>query len=782
MEGDNNEENYEVAPKKIKTEWSKSYSNKAMQMMKRMGHKAGEGLGKQNQGRLEPVVPYQQDGRRGFGLQPNTIQIAEEPWDFNCEKIYLPETANWLSNEHNFESTFEKMKSWITFGDRKDTIEEETSFCEKDILTGMLEAKTIFDQFSESELRKARSRSNPFETIRSSIFQNRAAVKMANIDSMLGFMFTNPKDKDDKSLIESNDLMYFADICAGPGGFSEYVLYRKSWEAKGFGFTLRGPNDFKLDKFFAGPPESFDPHYGANDDGNIYVEANQESFADYVLKHCEVGVHIVMADGGFSVERQENIQELLSKQLYLCQCLLGLKILRPKGHFVCKFFDIFTAFSVGLIYLMYNCFEKISIIKPNSSRPANSERYLICKWKKENTVEICSHLNFINNILNQRTDDKDVLEIVDSLLLIKDERFVTYITNSNNFIGKNQIIGLKKIIAFCRNPRLREGRQSDFRKRCLELWNLPDKLRQAPENKPVDKFLEEFLNDWHKDKAWLNSSATELLSTEVLCEKVESIHDWYFMPIGRNESSSTTCTFFVCTTKGKLSRYTTNKKWESVEYIFEIPSKSFFYGELVYEYSGEGRIQTRVCTLHIIDAVLLGGKDIRRLPLNKRVSMCAKFAKSISKPYKAGNTALIRSKPIFKLGDISQFFSQMRHYTLKDNSQRYGIALNDVNTKFFVPGGIMLFCEICHNFYSKISKSQNKLYYYDTVHHMSYFKTNMPREMLNTLHASFRNSFIRRLLWKWTNTNQVEENGVKVDPNILYRDDVQVFVVNKHNV
>lgn len=215
MEGDNNEENYEVAPKKIKTEWSKSYSNKAMQMMKRMGHKAGEGLGKQNQGRLEPVVPYQQDGRRGFGLQPNTIQIAEEPWDFNCEEIYLPETASWLPNEHNFENTFEKMKSWITFGDRKDTIEEETSFCEKDILTGMLEAKTIFDQFSESELRKARSRSNPFETIRSSIFQNRAAVKMANIDSMLGFMFTNPKDKDDKSLIESNDLMYFADICAG---------------------------------------------------------------------------------------------------------------------------------------------------------------------------------------------------------------------------------------------------------------------------------------------------------------------------------------------------------------------------------------------------------------------------------------------------------------------------------------------------------------------------------------------------------------------------------------
>lgn len=32
---------------------------------------------------------------------------------------------------------------------------------------------------------------------------------------------------------------------------------------------------------------------------------------------------------GFSVEGQENIQEILSKQLYLCQFLCALSILRP---------------------------------------------------------------------------------------------------------------------------------------------------------------------------------------------------------------------------------------------------------------------------------------------------------------------------------------------------------------------------------------------------------------------------------------------------------------------
>jgi len=41
-------------------------------------------------------------------------------------------------------------------------------------------------------------------------------------------------------VVGPNELLYFADVCAGPGGFSEYVLWRKGWQAKGFGFTLKG--------------------------------------------------------------------------------------------------------------------------------------------------------------------------------------------------------------------------------------------------------------------------------------------------------------------------------------------------------------------------------------------------------------------------------------------------------------------------------------------------------------------------------------------------------------
>ncbi len=64
------------------------------------------------------------------------------------------------------------------------------------------------------------------------------------------------------SKIEENEPLYFCDICAGPGGFSEYVLWRKKGRSKGFGMTLRGETDFCLDNFVAGAPEYFEPFYG----------------------------------------------------------------------------------------------------------------------------------------------------------------------------------------------------------------------------------------------------------------------------------------------------------------------------------------------------------------------------------------------------------------------------------------------------------------------------------------------------------------------------------------
>ncbi len=64
--------------------------------------------------------------------------------------------------------------------------------------------KSIFDVLEEEELRKARTRSNPFETIRGAFFLNRAAMKMANLDAVFDFMFTDPRNEDGVSINKVN--------------------------------------------------------------------------------------------------------------------------------------------------------------------------------------------------------------------------------------------------------------------------------------------------------------------------------------------------------------------------------------------------------------------------------------------------------------------------------------------------------------------------------------------------------------------------------------------------
>lgn len=47
--------------------------------------------------------------------------------------------------------------------------------------------------------------------------------------------------KTGQNIDRESKIFYFAYVCAGPGGFTEYMLWRKGfYNAKGFGFTLKG--------------------------------------------------------------------------------------------------------------------------------------------------------------------------------------------------------------------------------------------------------------------------------------------------------------------------------------------------------------------------------------------------------------------------------------------------------------------------------------------------------------------------------------------------------------
>uniref|UniRef100_A0A182N1J3 Cap-specific mRNA (nucleoside-2'-O-)-methyltransferase 1 n=2 Tax=Cellia TaxID=44534 RepID=A0A182N1J3_9DIPT len=748
------------------------FSAKSMRMMQQMGYKAGTGLGKTGQGRVDLIETSSQKGRSGLGMKLNELNTAADQWDASVEKVVIPEPVSWLTNAAAGADdpgiTREQLDAWITVGPRKLTIDDEHRYCDEEILRQILESKSMFNNLGADDMRKARSKSNPFELIKSNIFINRAAVKMANMDAMFDFMFTSPCDRKGKPLLRSSDLFYFADVCAGPGGFSEYVLWRKGWHAKGFGFTLKGGNDFRLDDFTAGSPETFDPYYGPQDDGNIFDPANIAGFAEYVTTQTETGVHLMMADGGFSVEGQENVQEILSKQLYLCQVIVALAIVRPEGHFVMKLFDLFTPFSVGLVYLVYRCFQSVSICKPNSSRPANSERYLVCKGKLPKTDLIQRHLEDVNReMFNSRNANIDTLALVAEEVLRGDATFYQYVRDSNNAIGRNQIAALLKIAAFCKNRELAEPRQQEVKQQCLQHWQLQDAIRKFANKGDPDQYVMKICKNWNgltKDVCQQEKKVNPDLR-----HSFPSAYDWYFVPIGNVENSGKNIRTILLGKGGKeVYRFDAKQcSWVPLTDIaIELPSGTIIYAEIVRELQGEGKSQIVINTLHIIDGLVLGGEDIRRLPLRHRMARCQQFARALYKPLKGVNnestngsavTIQIRAKRLYQFLSIEAFFNTLEMYKLKTGSPRLGYRVRNLldADRFYVPYGLLFLREIKPDYLKSLSKKRNLFYYFHTKTKESRYPEQFEHHEAETM-ALFEETYRSRLLWRWETPHQVE--------------------------
>lgn len=322
----------------------------------------------------------------------------------------------------------------------------------------LTELKNLFDNPNFS---MARDFTNPYETIGRSIFINRAGVKLANIDAVLHvtpaiFTFDQKQSSIDFT---------FCDIAAGPGGFTQYLQYRYP-NSTGYGMTLKSDNlDWNrriLDM------KRFTPIYGQDNTGNLYT--NWDEFITFVLSQQPDGVDLVTADGGFEIEQDGdrtllNQQEWLSSRLLLVQALIGMNCTKIGGNFVLKCFDTVTAISAQTIYLLSLVFEHVVMFKPVTSRPANSERYIVClnKIQLDPTVD-----DIMRSAANAYTDNEYVSNLVDTL----PADFIEWLTTQNNLSIKLQSTMAGYIIQYMRGVDFTMPKYNI--PKFLTIWNLPD--------------------------------------------------------------------------------------------------------------------------------------------------------------------------------------------------------------------------------------------------------------------------------------------------------------------
>ena len=338
----------------------------------------------------------------------------------------------------------------------------------------------------EYEFRQARSKCNPYECLGetfsknhfnrnkknsgkrkrprlsgSSQFINRSAIKLANIDALIGFSLTSSKMNQDQNFV-------FVDLCGAPGGFSEYLLYRHVHpvdeqhtqpdlsNAKnhnrikeqrecvgaacyGFGMSLSGSNtdgkgvSWRLDhleryhlhtnnaqesnKSNSNQTLNYHVCNGADNTGSIYNWDNVLQLQSEIISTLPIQedrkrsyqplANLVVADGGFDAQRDSNCQESIAHKIIVSQTAAALFILRPGGTFVLKMFGFREESTRSMLQYLYGFFDRMTFIKPILSRPASAERYLVCQGYNSPGAE-WDGLTWRDNMMARKKDSCNV--------------------------------------------------------------------------------------------------------------------------------------------------------------------------------------------------------------------------------------------------------------------------------------------------------------------------------------------------------------------------------------
>jgi len=184
----------------------------------------------------------------------------------------------------------------------------------------------------------------------------------------------------------ANTSVRTAHLAEGPGGFIEAVCrFRKATATntarqtdRYYGITLKPtrrdvPGWSKSIRLLREYTQ-IHRHHGADGSGCLYKIANIHRLVrDVGRNSCT----LVTGDGGIDFSVDFALQEPLSLRLLTAQIYAGLLLLHPGKAFVCKFFDMHEPATHELLWILATAFDKIHIVKPATSRLANSERYIV---------------------------------------------------------------------------------------------------------------------------------------------------------------------------------------------------------------------------------------------------------------------------------------------------------------------------------------------------------------------------------------------------------------------
>lgn len=205
--------------------------------------------------------------------------------------------------------------------------------------------------------------------------------------------------------------------------------------------------------------------YGKDKTGDI----NNLENIHYIQNIAKKPFYLVTADGGFDEGTDFNNKEQLHYLLILSEVYTALQLQKPGGHFILKVFDILTNTSLHILYLLHCFYDEVYIYKPKTSRPTNSEKYIVCKNFNltDNNIKLKNNvLDRIKNLITVIRNSKYKYTSFTLFHTISDE-FVQQIKDINLQFLSSQCEYLHKAIELCEKPTFLQEYESTLQN-CIE--------------------------------------------------------------------------------------------------------------------------------------------------------------------------------------------------------------------------------------------------------------------------------------------------------------------------
>ena len=283
--------------------------------------------------------------------------------------------------------------------------------------------------------------------------QRNVNLGIANYDPISRSFFKLWEILKDFDIIDVNkkNITYGA-LAEGPGGFIEaFNFYRRKYASNPKDqvncITLKPySNDipgWKNSHRIFRECDTYNISWGIDETGNLYNTDNIRYFSNLFKGNK---AELVTADGGFDFSNNYSNQEANATRLILAEIVTGFNILNTNGSMVIKIFDIYQPATVDIIFMIAYYFSEVFIVKPYTSRAANSEKYLVCKGFKGIESE---DLNALMNMLDEYKIISDQNKFVSRFLSNEiPQEFHDLIRNNNIYHISKQIKSLLKGLTF----------------------------------------------------------------------------------------------------------------------------------------------------------------------------------------------------------------------------------------------------------------------------------------------------------------------------------------------